>query len=83
MGLLVFGVTLFIAVVSGATNLPTWACVFNVVPMFLVLMPLRILRNGSAPFFLLFENKTPDERYITCIRSLFCLIGNCALAAQP
>ena len=58
VGLLVFGVTLFIAVVSGVTNLPTWACVFNVVPMFLVLMLLRIGGTGNwcsaAMFFALF-----------------------------
>lgn len=54
-GILVFGVTMFIAVVSGATDLPAWACVFNVVPMFLVLMPLRIGGTGnwcSAAMFL-------------------------------
>lgn len=46
-GLLIFGATLFVAVVSGTTELPRWACVFNTVPLFIVLAPLRIGGTGN------------------------------------
>ena len=58
VGFLVFGVTLFIAIVSGSTNIPSWACIFNVVPMLLLFMPLRIGGTGNwcsaVMFFALF-----------------------------
>ena len=47
VGLFVFCVTLFIAVVSGATPLPQWACVFNTLPIFIVLSPFRIVGTGN------------------------------------
>ena len=42
-----FNVTFFIAVVTGATSLPAWACVFNTIPPFLVLTPFRIGGSGN------------------------------------
>ena len=47
VGLLIFAVTLFVAVVSGTTSLPAWACVFNALPLFLVLAPFRIVGTGN------------------------------------
>lgn len=48
VGLLIFAVTLFAAVVSGTTSLPVWACVFNALPLFLVLAPFRIVGTGNV-----------------------------------
>lgn len=42
IGLIVFAVTAFVAVVTGATDLPRWACVFNIIPVYIVLTPLRV-----------------------------------------
>ena len=53
--LMIFAVTLFVAVVSGATGLPRWACVFNVLPMFVVILPFRLVGSfniASAMAFL-------------------------------
>lgn len=52
---LAFAVTLFVAVVSGATGLPRWACVFNAIPVFIALFPFRIVGSfnlASAGMFL-------------------------------
>ncbi len=46
-GFLLFGVSLFAAVVGGWTLLPRWACVFNILPLMLVLFPLRIGGAGN------------------------------------
>jgi len=47
IGLLVFGVTLFITVITGVTDLPRWACIFNFVPLFILFTPLRIGGTGN------------------------------------
>ena len=47
LGLLLFSVTLLIAVASGATSLPRLACVCNTLPLFLVLAPFRIVGTGN------------------------------------
>lgn len=47
LGFLIFGVALFIPVVSGATPLPQWACVFNILPLMLAFMPLRVGGAGN------------------------------------
>ena len=55
LGALALAVTLFIAVVSGATGLPRWACVFNTIPVFIALFPFRIVGSfnlASAGMFL-------------------------------
>lgn len=52
--LLVFAVSLFVAVVAGMTTLPRWACVFNVLPLFVVLFPLRIVGTGNIANAIMF-----------------------------
>ena len=47
LGFLIFGVSLFVSVVSGWTPLPRWACVFNILPLMLVLMPTRVGGSGN------------------------------------
>ena len=47
IGLLVFGVALFAAVITGVTDLARWACVCNIVPLYLVLAPFRIAGSGN------------------------------------
>ena len=47
LGWAVFGVTLFIAVVTGATSLPAWACIFNILPLFIVSFPFKIGGTGN------------------------------------
>ena len=42
-GLVVFAVTLFIAVVSGTIDaLPRWACVFNILVLSLAILPTKL-----------------------------------------
>ena len=55
VGLLVFTITLFIAIVAGVTGLPRWACVFNVEILFIAMFPFRIVGSfniASAASFL-------------------------------
>ena len=47
LGLIVYSVTLFVMVVTGATALPAWACVFNIMLIAAVLFPLRIGGAGN------------------------------------
>ena len=47
LGLIVFSITLFLMVVTGATVLPSWACIFNVLLIASVLFPLRIGGAGN------------------------------------
>ena len=47
LGFLLFGVSLFIPVVSGWTPLPAWGCIFNVLPLMLLLFPTRIGGSGN------------------------------------
>ena len=47
VGWLVFGIAMLVAVVAGYTDLPAWACVFNIVPLYLVTFPLRIGGMGN------------------------------------
>ena len=47
LGLIVFGITLFLMVVTGATVLPSWACIFNILLIATVLFPLRIGGAGN------------------------------------
>ena len=48
LGLLLFSVSFFLAVVSGATSLPRWACLCNTLPVVLLLAPFRIVGVGNA-----------------------------------
>ena len=47
LGFLIFGVSLFVPVVSGGTPLPRWACIFNILPLMLALMPTRVGGAGN------------------------------------
>ena len=47
VGLLVFAVTFFILVVSGKTDLPRWACIFNTLPFFIILAPTKLPAKGN------------------------------------
>ena len=47
LGLITFSITLFVMVVTGATALPSWACIFNILPIAVVLFPLRIGGAGN------------------------------------
>lgn len=46
-GILIFSVAHFIPVVAGMTPLPAWACVFNLLPLFLVQAPFNIPGAGN------------------------------------
>ena len=47
LGLLLFAVTFLIAVLTGMTALPRWACLLNTVPLFLLLAPFHIAGTGN------------------------------------
>ena len=46
-GLLVFVVLFLILVVTGKTDLPRWACIFNTLPAFLIMAPTKIPAKGN------------------------------------
>ena len=46
-GLLVFDILLFVMVVTGKTDIPRWACVFNTLPAFLILAPSKLPAKGN------------------------------------
>lgn len=46
-GILLFSVAHFIPVVTGMTPLPAWACVFNLLPLYLVQAPFNIPGAGN------------------------------------
>ena len=47
LGLIVYSVALFVMVVTGATTLPSWAAVFNIMLIASVLFPLRFGGEGN------------------------------------
>ena len=47
VGLLVYVIILFVMIVTGKTDLPEWACVFNTLPAFLILAPTKIPAKGN------------------------------------
>ena len=47
LGLIAFSITLFVMVISGATALPWWACVFNIAFLAAILFPTRIGGAGN------------------------------------
>lgn len=53
-GLLVFSLIFFVLVVSGKTDLPRWAAVFNTFPIFLVLAPTKVPAKGNIANALMF-----------------------------
>ena len=46
-GLLLFAVSFFLAVATGATPLPRWACLCNTLPLFLAAAAFRIVGTGN------------------------------------
>ena len=46
-GIILFSVAHFIPVVAGMTPLPAWACIFNLLPLFLVQAPFNIPGAGN------------------------------------
>lgn len=47
VGLIVFDILLFVLVVTGKTDLPGWACIFNTIPAFLLLAPTKVPAKGN------------------------------------
>ncbi|MDE6625235.1 MAG: hypothetical protein K2K56_02560 [Lachnospiraceae bacterium] len=47
LGILIFAVSFFVAVVAGHTSLPQWGCIFNFIPLFAVLAPFKTPGAGN------------------------------------
>lgn len=47
IGYLILAITWFVAVVSGVTELPRWCCIFNIIPLFIVLSPFKLVGTGN------------------------------------
>ena len=47
LGFLIFGVTLFLAVVTGVTSLPLWGCIFNITLFMVILLPMHVPGAGN------------------------------------
>jgi hypothetical protein len=54
LGLAAFVITLFIMVISGRTSLPQWACVFNTLPLMVVLMLTKLPAKGNIAGAIMF-----------------------------
>ncbi|MBR2241217.1 MAG: hypothetical protein IJ890_07575 [Clostridia bacterium] len=54
MGLLTFAVVMFIAIITGQTNLPRWACIFNTLPLFIILAPTKLPAKGNIAGAIMF-----------------------------
>lgn len=54
IGLVIVSITWLVAVVSGMTTLPRWSCIFNVLPLFLVLSPFKIVGTGNLAGAIMF-----------------------------
>ena len=54
VGLLVFAIVFFIFVVTGKSNIPRWAAVFNTFPIFLVLAPTKVPAKGNIANAIMF-----------------------------
>lgn len=57
-GLLVFLVCLLIAVVTKQTELPVWACVFNTLPLMILLIPTKFAAKGNIAGAIMFLGLT-------------------------
>lgn len=47
LGLAAFLITLLIMIVTGKTPLPNWACIFNTLPLMIVLLPTKLPAKGN------------------------------------
>ena len=54
LGLLTFAVTMFIAIITGQTDLPCWACIFNTLPLFIILLPTKLPAKGNIAGAIMF-----------------------------
>jgi hypothetical protein len=54
LGLAAFVITLFIIVVSGRTSLPKWTCIFNTLPLMVVLKPTKLPAKGNIAGAIMF-----------------------------
>ena len=54
IGLLIFSVTFFTAVITGTTTLPKLACIFNTLPLFILLSPFKLAGSGNIANALIF-----------------------------
>lgn len=54
IALIVFAAALFIAVFTGLTDLPRWACIFNTLPLFILLLPTKLPAKGNIAGAIMF-----------------------------
>lgn len=54
LGLAVFLITLFAMIISGKTSLPQWACIFNTLPLMIVLVPTKLPARGNIAGAIMF-----------------------------
>jgi hypothetical protein len=54
VGLLVFAIVFFVLVITGKTDLPRWAAVFNTFPIFLILAPTKAPAKGNIANAIMF-----------------------------
>ena len=54
MAMIVFAVAFFIAVVTGKTSLPAWACIFNLLPIAIVILPTKLPAKANIIGALMF-----------------------------
>lgn len=47
IGLFIFAITFFIAVISGSTLLPRWVAIFNTIPLFLIIAKTKLPAKGN------------------------------------
>ena len=48
LGMVVFAVAFLIAVITGKTTLPIWACIFNLIPLAVVIMPTKLPAKANV-----------------------------------
>lgn len=53
-GLLLFSAAFLAAVLTGTTILPAWACIFNILPLFLIFTPFHLVSTGNLVSAIMF-----------------------------
>lgn len=48
LAMLVFSIAFFIAVVTGITSLPRWACIFNLLPLAIITLPTKLPAKANV-----------------------------------
>ena len=54
LAMIVFAVAFFLAVVTGKTSLPAWACIFNLLPIAIVILPTKLPAKANIIGALMF-----------------------------